>query len=92
MTHAEIEAFLAKDLTGDLAKDFKGISEAAAGKINDSLGCANSWMFFGIALTSDDANDFESTCKEGGVAASYSATVVHQVVEKLAAGVKLPFE
>jgi len=91
MKHEDIEAFLEKDLTGDLAKDFKGISEAAAGKLADEGGVETTWMFFGMALGSEDANDFEATIKECGVAGGWSATVVHQVVEKMAVGIKLPY-
>ena len=91
MSHADIEAFLAKDLTGSLADDFKGISEKTAGNMASDGGIENSWMFFSMALTSEDANDFETTIKEFGIAGGWSATVVHQVVEKLAAGLTLPY-
>jgi len=42
-------------------------------------------------MTSEDADDFEATIKECGVAGGWSATVVHQVVEKLAAGITLEY-
>ena len=92
MTKDDMKDFMDKDLSGDLAEDFKGISPAAAGKLLDQGGVESTWMFFGMALGSADANDFESTIKECGVAGGWSATVVHQVVEKLASGIKLPYE
>jgi len=92
MSHADVEAFLAKELTGNLAKDFKGISEATAKKMNEDGGVANTWMFFALALQSENADDFEATIKDFGIAGGWSATVVHQVVEKLAAGLQLPYE
>ena len=91
MKHEDIEAFLEKELSGDLDKDFKGISEAAAGKLAEEGGVETTWMFFGMALGSEDANDFETSIKECGVAGGWSATVVHQVVEKMAVGIQLPY-
>jgi hypothetical protein len=89
MSHADMEAFLTKDLTGNLAEDFKGISDASCKKLADEGGVESTWMFFAMALGSADANDFETTIKECGVAGGWSATVVHQVVEKLASGIPL---
>merc|ERR1711934_159906 len=91
MTAEKLEDFLDKQLTGDLANDISGISEASAKKLADDLGTETTWQFFGIALTSSSADDFEETIKEAGVAPAWSATVVHQVVEKLAVGLKMDF-
>jgi len=91
MKHDEMEEFLAKEFTGDLEKDFKGVSAASAKKLADNAGVETSWQFFGLACTSENATDFETTIKECGIAGGWSATVVHQVVEKMANGVKLPY-
>jgi len=89
MNHEKMEAFLSKELTGDCAKDFSGIGDKAAAQL-PNYGVETSYQLFGFALTSKDANEFEDALKEAGVAGGWSATVVHQVVEKLANGVRLP--
>jgi len=91
MTNEKMEAFLAKELTGDLATDFSGISEDTAKTMALDGGVDNSWMFFALALQSENADDFEATIKDFGVNAGWAATVVHQVVEKLSNGLTLPY-
>merc|ERR1711907_133497 len=91
MNHEKMEAFLSKELTGNCEKDFTGIGEKAAKSLPD-YGVETSYQLFGLALTSADSNEFEETILEAGVASGYSATVVHQVVEKLSGGIKLPSE
>jgi len=91
MDHAKMEAFLTKELTGVTDKDFSGISAAASEKLKANAGVDTTWQFFGLALQSADADEFEDQIKGAGVAGGWSATVVHQVVEKLAAGFVLPY-
>lgn len=91
MTSEKMEAFLAKQLTGDLATDFSGISEDTAKNMAKDGGIENTWMFFAVALQSENADDFEQTIKEFGVNPGWAATVVHQVAEKLTSGLTLPY-
>jgi len=90
MTHAKMEKFLEKDLSGDLASDFDGIGSESAKKLRKA-GVHTSWQLFGKALEFDgDADRFEDFLTNNGTASGYKATVTHQVAEKLAHGLHLP--
>merc|ERR1711871_247597 len=108
MTHEKIEAFLARDLTGDLSADLLGIGGETPEKMRNSriqwpfyegvqegtecqnerrnfVSVSNTWKLLGLALVSSDARQFEALLKTAGVATGWSATVIHQVIEKLCA-------
>lgn len=90
MDHEKMEAFLAKDLTGDLEEDFNGIGVESAKKLKRA-GVRTSWQLFGKALELDgDADEFEDFLTTNGTASGYKATVTHQVAERLANGLHLP--
>jgi len=95
MTEEKLEAFRKKaksgGLSGCVAEDISGISEATAEKLK-KFNVHSTWQLFGLCLASDDSNDFEATIKGCGVAGGWSATVVHQVVEALNVGVAIEFK
>ena len=85
----DIEDFLAKELTGDPQQDFKGVgpkSEAALAEMDVNT----TWQMLGALLMLGSAKKFEEQLKLAGVASAWRSTIVHQCLEKLAAGLKLP--
>ena len=85
----DIEDFLAKELTGDPQQDFKGVgpkSEAALAEMDVNT----TWQMLGALLMLGSATKFEEQLKLAGVASAWRSTIVHQCLEKLAAGLKLP--
>lgn len=102
MGEEKMAAFLAADLTGDLKTDLYGVGPKSVSKMA-ALGVTNTWQLVGKFLStlraedsgdSDDpannAGEFIEWLTAAGTAASYRATVVVQIVEKLKCGLWLP--
>merc|ERR1711998_427515 len=88
-SHQDIEDFLAKELTGDPQKDFKGVGPKSKRALAQQ-GADPTWQMLGTLLTLGDALEFREQLKLAGVASGWRSTIAHQCVEKVAAGVKLP--
>merc|ERR1712072_288565 len=55
-----------------------------------TTGVTTTWQLLGMGIVCKDADMFEALLKTAGVATGFRATVVHQVVERLNAGIKVP--
>lgn len=55
-----------------------------------TTGVTTTWQLLGMGIVCKDADMFEALLKTVGVATGFRATVVHQVVERLNAGIKVP--
>jgi len=91
MQQADMESFLAKDLSGDPKMDFKGIGDKSK-KALAKQGCETTWQLLGDLLTSCDPEAFQQHLNEAGVAPGWQASITHQCVERLANGLKLPVD
>lgn len=102
MGEDKMAAFLAADLTGDLKKDLFGVGPKSVEKMA-ALGVVNTWQLVGKFLSTlrvtesgdgdkpaNNADEFIKWLTAAGTAASYRATVVVQIVEKLKCGLWLP--
>lgn len=91
LTAADMEEFLKKDMTGDIKKDIKGIGQETKTLLQNE-GIYTTWQFFAKALQfGRDADSFDQYLKEKQVVSNaWRATVIHQVVEKMHAGLRIP--
>merc|ERR1711904_232381 len=87
VSHKDIEAFLEKELTGDPAKDFKGLGPKSKAALA-AKGCTTSWQLLGVLLTTCDVEEFDARLKAAHVASGWRASITHQCVEKLADGLR----
>merc|ERR1711959_113309 len=88
MTQEKMMDFLGTPICGDLG-EISGLGE----KSQDGLvaaGITSTWQLIGKALMCNDAGEFEEFLKASGCAAGYTATVTHQIVERLANGITVP--
>ena len=88
--HDDIEKFLDMEFSQDLAEDFKGVGPESKKKLLEH-GIATTYQLFGLALKSENMMDFKEKLSDAGVASGFIHTIIHQIVEKLKVGLKMPY-
>lgn len=105
MSDTKLQAWITNDPTGDLRSDIHGVGPKSVEKMA-AHGVLTTWQLFGqFLMTMDevqtatkaggtvavnDASQFEEWLTSVGTAASYRASVIVQLVEKLGCGLWLP--